>query len=93
MKTRRRKIGDQERLVGATLAAGRIAIGVGLWVAPGLSAKALGMKPMDAETLAVSRLAATRDMILGTWLGAELRDGGRPLAPAIALTAATRATR
>lgn len=78
---------DEERLVGAALAAGRIAIGAGIWGAPGLTAKALGMKAFDGEALALARLAATRDLILGAWLGAELRKGGSPLAPAAALTA------
>jgi len=86
MRKARKPLRDEEKLVGAALAAGRMAIGVGFWAAPELAAKALGMKPMDAETLAVSRLTATRDLILGAWLGAELRDGGRPLTPAVALT-------
>lgn len=73
--------------MGAALAAGRIAIGAGIWAAPGLTAKALGMKPFDGEALALARLAATRDLILGAWLGSELRGGGKPLAPAAALTA------
>lgn len=73
--------------MGAALAAGRIVIGAGIWAAPGLTAKALGMKPFDAEALLLARLAATRDLILGVWLGAELRNGGRPVAPAAALAA------
>ncbi len=84
---RKRRLSDEERLVGAFLAAGRVAIGAGIWAAPGLTAKALGMKAFDGEALALARLAATRDLILGAWLGAELRDGGSPLAPATALTA------
>jgi len=81
----KRTIGDKERLAGAALAAGRVAIGAGIWATPGLTARALGMKPFEAEGLAIARLAATRDLILGAWLGAELRDGGKPLAPAAAL--------
>jgi hypothetical protein len=84
---RKKRISDEERLVAAALAAGRIAIGVGIWAAPGLTAKALGMKRFDGEALTLARLAATRDVILGAWLGAELREGGKPLAPAAALTA------
>ena len=76
---------DADRLVGAALAAGRIAIGAGIWAAPGLTAKALGLRPFDGEALAVARLAGTRDLILGAWLAAELRDGGSPLAPTAAL--------
>jgi len=44
------------------------------------------MKPFDSESLALARLAATRDVLLGGWLAAELKDGGKPLAPAVALT-------
>jgi hypothetical protein len=84
---RQRKLSDEERLVGGLLAAGRIAIGVGIWTVPALAAKGLGMKGWSGEALAVARLAATRDILLGAWLAAELRDGGKPLAPAAALTA------
>ena len=84
---RKRRISEEERLIGAFLAAGRIAIGVGIWAAPSLASKGLGMKRWDGETLAVARLAATRDILLGGWLAAELKNGGKPLAPAIALTA------
>ena len=84
---RRKRLSEEERVVGRLLAAGRIAIGAGIWAAPSLAAKGLGMRPWDGEALAVARLAATRDLILGVWLAAELRDGGRPLAPAAALTA------
>ncbi len=84
---RKSRFSDEERLVGGFLAAGRIAIGVGIWATPSLAAKGLGMKPWGSEALAVARLAATRDLLLGGWLATELKDGGKPLAPAIALTA------
>jgi hypothetical protein len=87
MMPRKQTVGDKERLVGAALAAGRIAIGAGIWAVPRLTARALGMKPFEGETLALARLAATRDLILGAWLAVELRDGGKPLSPAAALTA------
>ena len=45
------------------------------------------MAKWDGEALALARLAATRDLLLGAWLAAELKDGGKPLAPAVALTA------
>jgi hypothetical protein len=83
----RKRLSDEERLVGGFLAAGRIAIGIGIWAAPSLAAKGLGMKQWDGEALAVARLAGTRDMLLGAWLASELRDGGKPLGPAVALTA------
>ena len=78
---------DAERLVGGALAAGRIAIGAGIWAVPGLASRSLGMRAWHGESLAVARLAATRDVILGIWLAAELRQGGKPLAPAAALAA------
>ena len=84
---RKKRLRDEERLIGAALAAGRIAIGAGIWAAPALAAKALGMKEYEGEALAVARLAGTRDLILGTWLAAELRNGGSPLAPTAALVA------
>ncbi len=69
------------------MAAGRIAIGVGIWAAPSIAAKGLGMKSFVGESLALARLAGTRDVLLGGWLAAELKEGGSPLAPAVALTA------
>ena len=45
------------------------------------------MAKWDGEALALARLAATRDLLLGAWLATELKDGGKPLAPAVALTA------
>ena len=59
---------------------------MGIWAAPSLAAKGLGIKPFDGESLALARLAATRDVLLGGWLATELKDGGKPLAPAVALT-------
>lgn len=82
-----KRLSEEERVVAGLLAAGRIAIGAGIWAAPSLAAKGLGMRPWDGEALALARLAATRDMLLGAWLAAELRDGGRPLGPAVALAA------
>ena len=84
---RKRRTGDTERAVGAALAGGRLVIGAGIWAAPSLAAKALGMAPWQGERLAVARLAGTRDIILGAWLAAELRAGGNPVVPAAALTA------
>jgi hypothetical protein len=86
-RRRQRTPAAPERILGAALAGGRIAIGAGIWMAPSLTARALGMATWHGESLAVARLAATRDLILGAWLAAELRDGGKPLAPAVALTA------
>jgi hypothetical protein len=87
MRRKRTGLTEHERTIGALLAAGRIAIGAGIWTVPTLAAKGLGMTRWDGEALAVARLAATRDLLLGAWLAAELRDGGKPLAPAVVLTA------
>jgi hypothetical protein len=71
---RLRRDGRIERSVGIGLAAGRIAIGAGLWVAPQLSAKVLGFGGVDQKTLAISRIAATRDLALGAWQLRSMRD-------------------
>jgi hypothetical protein len=54
-----------ERLLAVNLGAGRIAIGTALWLAPGLASRVLGFGEPDARTLAVARIAATRDIVLG----------------------------
>ncbi len=84
---RRPQIDPLDRLVGSGLAAGRIAIGLGIWAVPSLAAKGLGLRRFEGEGLALARLAATRDVILGIWLAAELKEGGSPAVPAAALTA------
>ena len=61
-----------ERAVAAALAAGRLAIGAGIWLAPDLSARMLGFGSLDSTGLALGRIAATRDLVLGTWLIASL---------------------
>jgi hypothetical protein len=54
------------RIVAIGLGAGRVAIGAGLWLAPGLVSKTLGFDEPDARTLALARIAATRDLVLGS---------------------------
>ena len=61
-----------ERAVAAGLGAGRLAIGAGIWLAPDLSARMLGLGSLDPKGLALGRIAATRDLVLGTWLIASL---------------------
>ena len=56
-----------ERTVALGLAAGRIAVGLGLWLAPGLAMRALGFAPPTAEALSIARVAGTRDIVLGAW--------------------------
>jgi hypothetical protein len=88
------------------LAAGRLAIGAGLWLAPRRCARALGFEALDSTGLALARIAATRDLVLGAWqlralddrerlrtatLGVGLADTGDALAFTLAL--ADRRTR
>ena len=66
-----------ERLLAVNLGAGRIAIGAALWLVPGLAVRALGFGEPDARTLAVARIAATRDLVLGALQLAALDDRER----------------
>ena len=89
-----------ERLAALGLAAGRIAIGAGLWLAPRPSTRALGFAELDSPALALARIAATRDLVLGAWqlsaldrrdrlrratIGVAVADGGDALTFALAL--------
>ena len=56
---------DRARLIAGGLACGRLAIGVGLWLAPQHTARALGFDSVDSRGLALGRIAATRDFLLG----------------------------
>jgi hypothetical protein len=69
----RRRTDRVERLAATGLAAGRLAIGAGLWCAPRLSLRALGFGDPSAPSVAVTRIAATRDLVLGAW---QLRSAG-----------------
>ena len=71
---RRREPSGLERLAGGGLAAGRLAIGAGLWLAPRLSLRALGFADADERALAVARIGATRDLLLGAWQLRSLGD-------------------
>jgi hypothetical protein len=56
---------------------GRIAIGVGLALAPRRALGALGFEQVSATTIAVSRLAGGRDVVLGALTLAALDDPDR----------------
>jgi hypothetical protein len=56
---------ETERFLAVNLAAGRIAIGASLWLAPGLASRVLGFGEPDARMIAISRVAGTRDLVLG----------------------------
>lgn len=80
-------VSSHERRLAIGLGCGRIAIGVGLWLAPGVAARALGFGELDSRALALGRIAATRDLVLGTWQLSALGDRDR-LAHATAAVAA-----
>jgi len=63
------------RLTALGLAAGRLVIGAGLWLAPRRSLAALGFAEIDSTAVALARIAATRDLVLGAW---QLRSLGDP---------------
>ena len=70
-----RPVEPLERLVAIGLAAGRLAIGAALWTAPQRSGRALGFASLDETGLALARVAASRDLVLGVWqLSALDRD-------------------
>lgn len=56
-------------------AAGRIAIGLGMLVAPEPALRVLGFSDVNAATVAVARIAGVRDLVLG---GATLAALDRP---------------
>jgi hypothetical protein len=68
---------DIERTAALGLAAGRMAIGAGLWLAPGLTLRALGFSRPDDRAVAVARIAGTRDMVLGAWQATTLGSRDR----------------
>lgn len=62
------------RRVAIGMAAGRIAIGAGLWLAPEWTARTLGLDEMDSRAMMLGRLAATRDLVLGAWQLSAIDD-------------------
>jgi hypothetical protein len=65
--------------LGAFLAAGRVAIGAAIWLAPrqALPVLGFGRAADDGEALTLARIAATRDLVLGTWQASALGDRAR----------------
>lgn len=66
--------GTLARLTGIGLALGRLAVGAALWAAPSRALGALGFRRLDDRGVAVARLAATRDVVLGAWMLASLGE-------------------
>ncbi len=62
------------RVAAIGLAAGRLAIGAGLWLAPRASARGLGFGSLEPKELALARVAASRDLVLGAWQLSALDD-------------------
>ncbi len=63
-----------DRLVAIGLAAGRLSIGAGLWIAPRHAGRALGFDTLEGSGLALARIAASRDLVLGAWQLGALGD-------------------
>jgi hypothetical protein len=78
---------DIERAAALGLAAGRIAIGAGLWLAPELTLRALGFSEADDRVVAVARIAGTRDIVLGAWQATTLGSRDRLGRATVAVTA------
>ena len=62
------------KLVGAALAAGRVAIGAGIWLAPKPAARTLGFNRFDSRALILARILAGRDLVLGVWQASALNN-------------------
>jgi hypothetical protein len=58
-------------------AAGRIAIGAGMMLAPARSLEALGFQRPNRSTITVGRIAGVRDIVLGLHLAEASRDPDR----------------
>jgi hypothetical protein len=72
------------RLVSTGLAFGRILIGIALALAPRAALGALGFARPTAATIAVSRLAGGRDIVLGVAAVAAAENPGRLRAASLA---------
>jgi hypothetical protein len=97
-----------ERLLAAALGGGRVVIGAAIWLAPSRAAQALGFGTIDSKALALGRVAATRDLVLGAGqlgslarpaelrratLAAALSDAGDTVAFALAIRAGAETRR
>ena len=78
---------SEAKLVGAALAAGRIAIGAGIWLAPKPAARTLGFDRFDSRALILARILAGRDLVLGVWQASALGNPAalRPVSAAAAI--------
>lgn len=76
------------RTTAIGLAAGRLAIGASLWLAPRQALSALGFGEADDRAVALARIAASRDLVLGLWQLASLDDPGALRRASVAVAAA-----
>lgn len=74
--SRRTRPDSTERRAATSLAAGRLALGAALWLAPGPSLRAFGFSEASARSVALTRIAATRDLVLGAWQLRSLSERG-----------------
>jgi hypothetical protein len=79
--------GSTERSLALALAGGRMAIGVGFWLTPGLIRRVLGFDEFDDEALTIARIAGTRDLILGAWQASAAGDRERLRTATLAVAA------
>lgn len=74
--SQKRALEAAEGAVAAGLIIGRAVIGAAIWLAPERALPALGFNraARRGEALTLARIAATRDLVLGLWQAASLRD-------------------
>ena len=72
------------RALSLISAAGRMAIGIGLFAAPELSLRALGFSDVSPSTVAIARVAGIRDFVLGGATLGALDDRERLLGATVA---------
>jgi hypothetical protein len=87
--SQQRSLEAAEWAVAASLIIGRVVIGAAIWLAPERALPALGFHRASrrGEALTLARIAATRDLVLGLWQAASLRDSAGLLAATVAVTA------
>jgi hypothetical protein len=82
------RISAELSALAAALAAGRVAIGAGLMLAPERVLGALGFERASEATIAVARLAGVRDIVLGVAQATATGDRGRLRRSSLACAAA-----
>jgi hypothetical protein len=70
------------RVLARALGLARVGVGAGVWIAPRGAMRVLGFDAGNAETMALGRLAGTRDVALGLLAAATASDPARGAAVA-----------